>query len=200
MADDWAHAVLQSSRSFTADTRIAYSSGQPAIGEAFEVRLSSNGFVCDTGGLYYDWDGDGIPNWWEARFSRDGSKTGLAASGDDDGDGMSNYGEFVAYTDPTNRLSKFVIGLEPISVVPAARAAQVPRLMSAAPSASGDGFALTWRSAVGRTYSVFVCDDLSRGWPTRPVAELAGTGDELVYVPDQVRPSQFFRVTVRLSE
>ena len=178
----------------------SYSGGQPAIGEAFEVRLSGNGFVCDTGGLYYDWDGDGIPNWWEARFSRDGSKTGLAASGDDDGDGMSNYGEFVAYTDPTNRLSKFVVGIEPISVVPAARAAQAPRLMSAAPAASGDGFALTWRSALGRTYSVFVCDDLSRGWPSRPVAEIAGTGDELVYVPEQVRPSRFFRVTVRLSE
>ena len=59
-------------------------------------------FLCDTGGLYYDWDGDGIPNWWEARYSPVGDKMSMLANDDSDGDGVSNFAEFVAYTDPTN--------------------------------------------------------------------------------------------------
>ena len=109
--NDWMRSIAEQDKAFICDTHVEYIGGNPTFDSTFAVIKVSNGFVCDTGGLYYDWDGDGIPNWWEARFSRNGSKTGLDASTDDDADGMSNYGEFVAYTNPTNGNSKFTIAI-----------------------------------------------------------------------------------------
>ena len=197
LADNWMLSNAESDEPFTTDTRVWYTGGNPTFDAAFAVIRVSNGFICDTGGLYYDWDGDGIPNWWEARFSRDGTKTGLAASGDDDGDGMTNYGEFVAYTDPTNSASRFVIGLEQIVVSPVRATKGAPRLMA---TASDMAFALRWQSVKGRTYSVYVSHDLAEGWKPEPVAEMEGTGEMIDYVPPQSRPAMFFRVSVRLSD
>ena len=65
----------------------------------------SNGFVGDTGGYLCDFDGDGVPDWWELQFSRTRSKISFVAEADDDGDGVMNLYEFVAGTDPTNETS-----------------------------------------------------------------------------------------------
>ena len=167
----------------------------------FAVIRVSNGFICDTGGLYYDWDGDGIPNWWEARYSRSGGKTGLVASQDEDHDGMSNYDEFVAYTDPTNKMSRFVIGIGQIAVVPTRQKAfRSLKLLAASPTTETKAFALRWQSAKGRTYSVFSTDNLAMGWSDDADAEIAGTGDIVEYVPLQNGSMKFFKVTVRLSD
>jgi hypothetical protein len=51
----------------------------------------------------HDFDEDGIPDWWEARFS--GSATGLAANADIDAggpDGASNLAEYISDTNPTH--------------------------------------------------------------------------------------------------
>jgi len=199
LADDWTRSAAASSESFVCDTRVWYTGGNPPFDEAFAVVRVSNGFICDTGGLYYDWDGDGIPNWWEARYSRTGGKTGLNANDDDDNDGLSNYGEFVAYTDPTNSASKFVIGLAPIEVVPVEK----PKLMAlslSAAAASVPGFKLRWQSVEGRTYAVYATSSLSEGWDCEPVAEIEGTGNILEYAPKSSQATQFFKVSVRLSE
>jgi len=45
-----------------------------------------------------DTDGDGLPDFWEQ--TNFGSLTGAVASADDDGDGFTNYQEFLAGTDP----------------------------------------------------------------------------------------------------
>ena len=205
LVDDWTKSIAKTSEAFETDTRVYYTGCNPSFDVSFAVIKVSNCFICDTGGLYYDWDGDGIPNWWEARYSRSGSKTGLAASDDDDGDGMSNYNEFVAYTDPTNSTSKFVIGLEQIVVTPVkVQSASPQKLMAAksllaASSVSGTAFALSWQSAVGRTYSVYVCDDLSKQqW--RKDADLVGTGNVIEYTPTQSNATMFFKVTIRLSD
>lgn len=205
LADDWTKSTAASTDAFVTDTRVFYTGGNPGIEEAFAVIRTSNGFICDTGGLYYDWDGDGIPNWWEARFSRSGSKTGLDAASDDDGDGQSNYDEFVAYTNPTNAMSKFVIGMAQIEVFPVARKLQSARLLAAAElqsaaPASGNAFALKWDTAIGRTYSVYASEDLSQGWSKDPVAEIEGTGEEVEYVPPQDKTAMFYKVSVRLSD
>ena len=76
------------------------------------VKWGSVVFTCDTGGFYFDRDGDGIPNWWESKFSSSGSKTSLAAESDDDYDGMSNLAEFMAGTIPTNETSRFTAKIE----------------------------------------------------------------------------------------
>jgi hypothetical protein len=52
-----------------------------------------------------DSDNDGIPDWWMLQYF--GHPTGQAAdesfsTDDTDGDGVSNYAEFLAGTDPTN--------------------------------------------------------------------------------------------------
>lgn len=199
LADDWTKSNATSAESFVCDTRVWYTGGNPSFDDAFAVIRTSNGFVCDTGGLYYDWDGDGIPNWWEARYSRTGSKTGLAANADDDGDGMTNYGEFVAYTNPTNAMSKFVIGLTQIEVVPVARRLALAPLSSAMASASGKAFALKWDSVQGRVYSVYACEDLSKGWDADPVEKIDGTGEPIEYVPPQAKAAGFFKVTVEMK-
>lgn len=205
LIDDWTKSIAETSEAFETDTRVYYTGGNPTFDVAFAVIKVSNSFICDTGGLYYDWDGDGIPNWWEARFSRTGSKTGLSASDDDDADGQSNYNEFVAYTNPTNTNSKFVIGLEQIVVAPVKVQSKRPlRLMAAkslaATPETGTAFALKWQSAVGRTYSVFTSTNLADGWSDKPTAEIKGTGDKIEYVPPQCNASMFFKVSVRLSD
>ena len=205
LIDDWTKSVAETSEAFDTDTRVYYTGGNPTFDVAFAVIKVSNSFICDTGGLYYDWDGDGIPNWWEARFSRTGSKTGLKASDDDDADGQSNYNEFVAYTNPTNTNSKFVIGLVQIVVAPVKFQATSPlRLMAAKPLASApssdSAFALKWQSAVGRIYSVYTTANLAEGWNEKPAAEIEGTGEEIEYIPPQGNASMFFKVSVRLSD
>jgi hypothetical protein len=47
-----------------------------------------------------DTDTDGMPNDWEQLYF--GSTTSGSSTADNDGDGMSNYGEFVAGTNPTD--------------------------------------------------------------------------------------------------
>ena len=185
------------------DTHVEYIGGNPTFDSTFAVIKVSNGFICDTGGLYYDWDGDGIPNWWEARFSRNGSKTGLDASTDDDADGMSNYGEFVAYTNPANDNSKFTIAIVPVTEEKTTTDIRQPKMMAVGRRLSnGAGaakFALKWQSAQGRIYSVYATPNLSEGWPETPTAEIVGTGDVLEYVPEQTAAVQFFKVSVRLD-
>jgi hypothetical protein len=53
----------------------------------------------------FDSDIDGLPDWWETRYS--GSATAMSASADGDSDGFSNLKEWEADTVPTNGLSFF---------------------------------------------------------------------------------------------
>ena len=199
VAEDWMRGIAESGDSFVTDTRVIYMGGNPIFDETFAVVRVSNGFVCDTGGLYYDWDGDGIPNWWEARFSRSGSKTGLLAEADDDGDGFSNYGEFVTYTNPTNGMSKFIIGLEHITVEPTRSKSTVVRQLLNVGSTTSD-YQLVWQSATGRTYSIYCISDLKCGFGDTPLAEIEGTGDEIRYSPSVSGDALFFNVKVRLAK
>jgi hypothetical protein len=55
--------------------------------------------------------GDGIPNAWRAKYFGSGGTTNAtsAATSDPDGDGISNYNEYIADTNPTNASSCFKI-------------------------------------------------------------------------------------------
>ena len=190
--DNWSIPAAITDCAFVTDTRVWHTGIFPSAEEPFAVIMVSGGFICDTGGLYYDWDHDGIPNWWEARYAHDGSKTGLNASADDDDDGMSNHEEFVAYTDPTNQISRFTIHLEPTKK----NIAKV-HLMAVGSSVP---ISLLWQSARGRTYSVYISHDLSKGWEPQPVANLTGTGEKLEYRFSTIWPTAFFKVSVNLSD
>ncbi|MFA7171835.1 MAG: hypothetical protein WC340_00220 [Kiritimatiellia bacterium] len=197
VADAWSLSLLASS-AFLTDTHVPYTPGNlPLVEETYVIYFEGNVFVCDTGGLYYDWDGDGIPNWWEARFSR--SKTGLVATADDDGDGYSNYMEFLAYTDPTNACSLFAIEhIAPSSVPPPANLQAFsanPTSLAAQPEPAS--LLLTWRSAANRRYRVYASTDLVN-WDEQPLLTVDGTGEQLTVEVPQALSKQFYKVTVDL--
>lgn len=163
-------------------------------------------FLCDTGGLYYDWDGDGIPNWWEARCSPVGDKMSMLANDDSDGDGASNFAEFVAYTDPTNVLSRFIVVIAHSADVcdggfPSSRRNATMMLRTRLLSeGSGSHFVLRWQSAKGRIYSVYSKHDLSMPWSTTSNAEIEGSGVEVECVPQLSGGEMFFKVMVRFAD
>jgi hypothetical protein len=55
----------------------------------------------------YDSDNDFLPDWWEEKHA--GNATSMVAEADNDSDGVSNYKEWMADTDPTNDISFFHI-------------------------------------------------------------------------------------------
>jgi hypothetical protein len=100
-----------------------------------------------------DTDGDGIPDWYEVRYT--GSATGLVAHVDGDGDGPDHYAEWIANTDPTNGASFFHVS----------EAGRTP---------SGDPI-LQWTSVYTRVYNV--------GWSNRLDAGLAPLATNLAATP-----------------
>ena len=199
-ADAWTKST-DASEAFVADTRVVYIGGLPIVSNTFAVVRVSNLFVCDTGGLYYDWDGDGIPNWWEARFSRGGSKTGLEAGSDADGDGKTALDEFISYTDPTNSASVFTISIGTNGqngMAEPTRSSKNLSPKSLKSASSTDGLVLSWPTVKGRVYKLYASESLKDGWDDEPFAILEGTGEQAAVPVDQGAPARFFRVTVDL--
>lgn len=190
IAEVWQRAIAESSSPFTVDTRVLYVGGQPSIGETFAVSMVSGRFICDTGGLYYDWDGDGIPNWWEARFSRD--KLSLEAAADDDGDGYDNHDEFVVYSDPTDKHSKFQLGLRTAEAAPV-------HLFAGTPQPAPPVLELFWPSVKGRIYTIQTKTALSAPWEETPVDVIEGTGEEITIQLPQTDARRFYRVIIDLK-
>lgn len=185
VAENWAKAIGETDAPFTTDTRVVVTGGNPTFDTVFAVVAVSGLFVCDTGGLYYDWDGDGIPNWWEARFA--GDKVRLAPTEDLDGDGYDNRAEFVLYSDPTDAQSAFRLSMRTVPL-PATMAVRARTALE-----------LSWPSAKGRIYRVLTSYNLAEGWQAEPVATLEGTGERLSVLLPQDRATQFFRVSVDLA-
>ena len=199
-ADDWTKST-DASEAFVADTRVVYIGGLPIVSNTFAVVRVSNLFVCDTGGLYYDWDGDGIPNWWESRFSRGWSKTGLDAGSDADGDGKTALDEFISYTDPTNSASVFTISIGTNGqngMAEPTRSSKNLSPKSLKSASSTDGLVLSWPTVKGRVYKLYASESLKDGWDDEPFAILEGTGEQAAVPVDQGAPARFFRVTVDL--
>jgi hypothetical protein len=85
-----------------------------------------------------DSDGDGMPDDWESFYF--GSNTAASPTADDDGDGMSNYAEFVAGTNPKDPTDNLV----PLSA-----------------SSDGTTVTLTFRSVPLKRYQPEYTDDLT---------------------------------------
>ncbi len=120
-------------------------------------------------GLYTfpDANGNGISDLWEAAY-------GNPAGTDTDQDGMSNYAEFVAGTDPTNSASKLVLTIQ----------SQPNRLLR-----------LEWTTVPGRSYQVLSSTDLMSWTPLTSWTRAAGSTLSYLFSPPV--PSTMYRVQVR---
>ena len=88
-----------------------------------------------------DTDDDGIPDWWAIKYF--GNATACNPNLDSDGDGFTNYQEFMLATDPTDASSFF-------------------ELMSA-PGDSPDEVYFTWPSATGTTFTLWSSTNILAG-------------------------------------
>ena len=152
--------------------------GNPTSTNYATWNLASNSGYYTNGAYAVDSDGDGIPDWWMLQYF--GHPTGLAsdntlATQDYDGDGLSNYQEYIAGTDPTSANSVF----------------RVSKINLASGLAR-----VTWTSVAGKTYSLYGSADvrgpyalITSGIPS------TGTGETYYDLPGS-SSMQFFRVSV----
>jgi Tol biopolymer transport system component len=110
-----------------------------------------------------DGDEDGIADWWLEQYfgHADGQEEDLSRANDDaDGDGMTNYEEFLAGTDPSDADSALTIQITTTAV-------------------SQTQVVLSWPAQAGKNYRVQFRDDVAAGdWQnlTTPVQVVGGQG------------------------
>jgi hypothetical protein len=127
-----------------------------------DLNRAADAFTCGITVLStLDSDADGIPDWWMQQYF--GHASGSAdddsrAADDADGDGMSNWEEFLAGTSPTDDASFLWMQITPTPDV-------------------GSDILLSWPAKAGRSYRVQFTDDLSSGeWQDSPdVVQVIGS-------------------------
>lgn len=137
-------------------------------------------FIVDTGGKYLDADNDGMPNWWERRFS--GSTNGLVAENDSDGDGHTALQEFITRSKPDDSQSVFHISTvaEPNPENP-------------------DEWVISWDTTEERIYKVYSHTNLMTQWPTESIYQVEGDGTPKSYTNAKENIQfRFYRVSVEV--
>jgi hypothetical protein len=118
--------------------------------------------------------GDGIPDSWRLRHFGSVSNAVAQANADPDGDGVPNWAEFQAGTDP----------MDPNS-----------RLKVAAQGKGSTGLMLHWPTVAGKSYVVEAAASLTNPNWTVVGSGFTGTGQDLQFTPTtQDGSAQFYRV------
>lgn len=148
-----------------------------------------------TNPLNTDSDDDGIPDGYEAANGLNGASAD--ADGDADGDGLSNYVEFQNGTaannpdsDGDNSLDgdEDIAGTDPLDPTSFFYVSQIRPL-------SGGGCELSFDTALGRTYTVWVCGSLGDEWC--PLGDaISGTGGAVTVMDLFGEGNGFYRVQV----
>ncbi len=124
-----------------------------------------------------DSDGDGLPDWWELRNDLDphSAADDNGTLGDPDGDGFSNYEEFLAGTSPVDANSFLAL-----------RQTLTGRLVT-----------LTFSPLIGRSYTVYYADDVSANvWhPLRNFSLVSSTSPIAVY-EQASRRARYYKLQV----
>ncbi len=97
---------------------------------------------------------------------------------DSDGDGLDNYSEWKAGTNPTNILSVFTLSGEPSA-------------------ASGDAFLLRWNSLTGRTYRIDCSTNLLASFSTL-TSGIPGSAEAMEFIDpgSSGRPAAFYKIII----
>ena len=126
-----------------------------------------------TGVVHADTDGDGLPDAWENDYGLN-ANSNLDRTRDADSDGMMNWQEYIAGTDPTNALSYL----------------KIEDLTAGFGSATVEFLAVS-----NRTYTVEFADNLSVGSWSKLADVLARATNRLEKIVDPaVRPHRFYRL------
>lgn len=121
--------------------------------------------------------GDGIPDLWRLRHFNSVHALIAAADVDADGDGSSNYSEFVAGTDPMDAASRLKL------------------LIDGPPDVNG--LTLRWPSVLNKQYLLENTTDLSGGW-TVIASNLVGNGQIQQFIhTNGSSDTQFYRLRVQ---
>jgi hypothetical protein len=132
-----AHAVLKE-----------YVRHQRARSRFNDGQLDIGALECDP-----DTDSDTIPDRWELQYFAD--LTTMTATSDNDGDGLLDWQERIAGTDPTDAFSLLVI--------------------TGAKVENGSDFVIQWRSAAGVSYTVGFATNLAHGSFARATSGIPAT-------------------------
>ena len=125
-----------------------------------------------------DWDGNGLPDAWERHhFLREG---GVDPDADDDGDGLCNYGEYLAGTDPRDKSCTFSVR----QMLDGGNAPEPRTLLLAWPSAEGHVYDILHTESLGQPFRV-----IASGLPAEPA-------QNTLLVPSE-GGSGFYKVIVR---
>jgi len=133
------------------------------------------GFAATTNRLVSVLETNSAPSWWLAQY---GLGSNVSASLlDSDGDGVTNWVEYLTGTNPTNAQSVF-------------RASALP-----------SGGILIWTSLTDRVYSIYQTTNLSQPFMLFPSgSNLPATPPENTFTNTELQPAQFFRIGVQLKD
>jgi hypothetical protein len=127
-----------------------------------------------------DADGNGLPNDWERRHFL--QRTGTDPDDDPDGDNLSNFGEWLAGTDPHDAASRFQIsGIS---------------LGGASNGTPNRKVTLSWPSVEGRTYTVMRADRLGEPFVVYREHVAATPPENTIDLPADDADSAFYRIAI----
>lgn len=133
------------------------------------------GFAATTNRLVSVLETNSAPSWWLAQYGLGSNIT--ASLLDSDGDGVTNWVEYLTGTNPTNAQSVFRV------------------------SALPGGEILVWTSLTDRVYSIYQTTNLSQPFTLIPgSSNLPATPPRNAFTNTDFLPAQFFRIGVQLKD
>jgi hypothetical protein len=132
----------------------------------------------NAGAISLDADGDGLPTAWEVAYGLDGASSDgdNGATGDPDGDGLSNYEEYLSGTHPLDTADVLALGDV---------------------EWGGSGAEVRFKAVAGKTYTVLVRSSLTEGEWVRltDVPALEASGEIVVTDPEVgVEAGRYYRL------